>query len=253
MPELTPSASVVSVRSPSSVRSFSSRLTARAVAGSSGCTNCASLTFTYNDASNVVSKTSTITGATNGTTTFSYDAIDRLTGYTPPSAIQPQIYAWNYQPDRSSIKTGTAPAILMTFDAASRPVSDSNGTYSNDYEGRLTLTPTRSMEYDALGRLVTVRAQPGSTLLATYTYDSLDRLRTITEGGVTTRLRYVGLSTAVAVKTFSPGLKSPLATPNRFPTWKSNSSTHFGSPRSSPARFNIPTKRPDRSTALRLN
>ena len=52
--------------------------------------------------------------------------------------------------------------------------------------------------WDHLGRRVQVK-NSGGTLLATYTYDPLDRLRLIDYGaGVRIRFRYVGLSTAAA-------------------------------------------------------
>jgi RHS repeat-associated protein len=174
------------------------RLTARSTTGSSGCTGCASLTDTYNDASNIVSSTSTITTSNaNGTTDYAYDALDRLTNFTPiaPLDIQPQVYTSNGSPDRATIKIGTGNRLTMTYEGASRLASDSaGGTYTYDHEGRLTAMPGESLTYDALGRLVTV----SGTNNATYTYDALDRLRTVTEAGVTTRLRYVGLTNAVA-------------------------------------------------------
>ena len=52
--------------------------------------------------------------------------------------------------------------------------------------------------WDHLGRLTQVK-NAGGTVLATYTYDPLDRLRLIDYGaGVRIRFRYVGLTTAVA-------------------------------------------------------
>ena len=175
------------------------RLTARSTTGSSGCSNCASLTYTYNDASNIVSSTSTITGSSaNGTTTYTYDAIDRVTAFTPPSAIQPQTYTWNGSPDRATIKVGSGNTLTMAYGSASRLSSDSGGgNYAYDSEGRLTAMPGKTLIYDAAGRLTQVKDGSG-TVLATYTYDALDRLRTITEGSATTRLRYVGLTNAVA-------------------------------------------------------
>ena len=175
------------------------RLTARSTTGSAGCTNCASLTYTYNDASNIVSSSSTITGSSaNGTTAYAYDPLDRLTTFTPPSAIQPQTYTWNGSPDRASIQTGSGSALTMTYGSASRLSSDSGGgNYAYDSEGRLTAMPGKTLIYDAAGRLIQVKDGSG-TVLATYTYDALDRLRTITEAGSTTRLRYVGLTNAVA-------------------------------------------------------
>ena len=175
------------------------RLTARSTTGSAGCTNCASLTYTYNDASNIVSSSSTIIGSSaNGTTAYAYDAIDWLTTFTPPSAIQPQTYTWNGSPDRASIQTGSGSPLTMTYNNASRLLSDSGGgNYAYDGQGRLTAMPGKTLIYDAAGRLIQVKDGSG-TVLATYTYDALDRLRTITEAGSTTRLRYVGLTNAVA-------------------------------------------------------
>jgi RHS repeat-associated protein len=176
------------------------RLTARSTTGGSGCTNCALYSFTYNNAGNQLTKASTISGdAANGTTTFAYDPLSRVTGYTPPTVIAPQTYTWNGQPDRASIKTGTGTPVNVTFDAASRPVSDSaGGTYSSDKEGRITAIPGKTLVYDALGRLTQVKAAPSGTVLANYTYDALDRLRTINVGSATNRFRYVGQTDAVA-------------------------------------------------------
>jgi RHS repeat-associated protein len=172
------------------------RLTARSTTGSSGCTNCASLTDTYNDADNIVSSASTITGSgANGTTTYAYDALDRLTNFTPPSAIQRQDYTSNGSPDRATVKIGSNPTLTMSYDDASRLSFDSGGgTYAYDGQGRLTAMPGATLTYDALGRLISVSGANS----ATYTYDVLDRLRTVTEGGTTTRFLYVGLTNAVA-------------------------------------------------------
>jgi RHS repeat-associated protein len=175
------------------------RLTASSTTGSSGCTNCAVYAYTYNRASSKLTQVSTISGATgNGTTTYAYDPLGRLVTYTPPAALQAGVYTWNGQPDRASIKIGTGATVTTTFDPASRPTVDTGGgTYTSDHEGRLTGFPGKILIYDALGRLTQVKASDG-TLLASYTYDALDRLRTVSESGVTTRFRYVGASTAVA-------------------------------------------------------
>ena len=56
-----------------------------------------------------MSSTSMITGSSaNGTTSYANDPLDRLTTFTPPSAIQPQTYTWNGSPDRATIKIGSA-------------------------------------------------------------------------------------------------------------------------------------------------
>jgi RHS repeat-associated protein len=145
------------------------------------------------------SSTSTITGSSaNGTTTYAYDALDRLTSFTPPAALQPQVYTSNGSPDRATITIGTNPMLTMNYDNASRLSSDSaGGTYRYDGQGRLKDMPGKSLTWDALGRLTQVKDGSG-TVLANYSYDALDRLRTVTESGTTTRFRYVGLTTAVA-------------------------------------------------------
>jgi YD repeat-containing protein len=176
------------------------RLVSRSTTGASGCTNCAAYAFAYNRAGNLLGRTSTIaTDATSGTTTFGYDGLSRLTAYTPPAALVSGAYTWNAQPDRASVQAGSGTPVTTLFNNASRPVSDTaSGTYGSDNQGRLTAMPGKTLVFDILGRLTQVKAAPSGDVLASYTYDALDRLRTITESGVTTRLRYVGLSNAIA-------------------------------------------------------
>ena len=72
-------------------------------------------------------------------------------------------------------------------------------TYGSDLDGRLTVAPDYRYEWDRLGRLTTVRPPSGGSVIATYTYDPLDRLRMIDYGGPTrTRFRYTGRTTSVA-------------------------------------------------------
>ena len=55
------------------------------------------------------------------------------------------------------------------------------------------------MTWDRLGRLTPVKDGAGATVLATITYDPLDRLRTVDYGGGNRiRFRYVGLTTSAA-------------------------------------------------------
>jgi RHS repeat-associated protein len=175
------------------------RVTTRTTSGAPGCSSCAVSTLGYNNAGNIVSQTNTTTGdPTNGTTTYAYDPLSRLTTYTPAKTAT-QSYTWNSEPDRASISTGGAAAVTTTFDAAGRPTSDSSGgTYTYDKEGRLTSKPGQTLVWDALNRLTQVLAAPSGAVLASYTYDALDRLRTVTQSGVTTRFRYVGQSNSVA-------------------------------------------------------
>jgi RHS repeat-associated protein len=166
----------------------------------------ASYTYTYNDAGNITSATATLTGGSaNGTTNFTYDVLGRITGYTPPSGVQTQSYTWNQLPDRASITTGST-TTTTTFDYADRPYSDSaGGSYNSDKEGRLTSMPGKTMVYDAVGRLVTVKSSSDGTTLASYTYDPLDRLQTLTEASGTTSFLYVGLTNTVALQSTTTG------------------------------------------------
>jgi hypothetical protein len=66
------------------------RITARSTSGGTGCSTCAAYTFTYNNAGDELTRVSTISGDTaNGTTTFAYDQLDRVTTYTPVGVRNP--------------------------------------------------------------------------------------------------------------------------------------------------------------------
>ena len=103
-------------------------------------------------------------------------------------------------PNRTSVQVGAGTPATTTYDAADRPTSGANPTasYSNDADGRLTARPGQQLTWDHLGRITGVKDGSG-TLLASYTYDPLDRLRLIDYGaGTRIRFRYVGLTTTVA-------------------------------------------------------
>src|SRR3990172_1544159 len=120
------------------------------------------------------------------------------------------IYGWQEVPNRSSVQVGANPAVTTTYDNANRPTSDSGGgSYTSDLDGRLTARPGQALEWDSLGRLVRVRVAAGGAILADYTYDPLDRLRTVTRSGAVVRFRYVGLTTAVAETVHRAGTVIP--------------------------------------------
>ncbi len=176
---------------------LSSKITAREVGGAS----IASYSYAYNAAGNQLSQTTNVQGgATNGTASYAYDALSRLTNYTPAGDVPSQVYGWNSQPDRATIKVGTADALRTYFDAASRP-SEANG-YASDGEGRLTGVPGQTLVYDTLGRLTEVDdpTQPLHPAIATYQYDPLDRLVSehIAATDKTIKYVYVGLTTTIA-------------------------------------------------------
>lgn len=164
-----------------------------------GPVNRAVYALAYNRAGQVLSETSTITGdPTNGLTTYIYDPLERLTSFT--RAASSNSYAWQAFPNRASVQVGAGTPVTTTYDAANRPTSDSvGGTYASDADGRLRTRPGQRLGWDNLGTLVTVRPGTGVATAATYTYDPLDRLRTVDHGASgRTRFRYVGLTTSVA-------------------------------------------------------
>ncbi len=159
-----------------------------------GSTTRATLTYAPNRAGLARTEAQTIVGATagNGTASFAYDHLGRLTGYDSPiGTTSDRDYAWAKVADRTTVTSdpsGTPATTTYTHDAADRITADSaSGTYGADASGRVTARPARQFAWDSLGRLTTVKDGSGTTLV-TYGYDPLERsLRTLTTGGTTTR------------------------------------------------------------------
>ena len=164
-----------------------------------GPVNRALYDWTYNRAGQVLSEASSITSdPSNGTRTTAYDPLGRLTGSTIAGTTT--TYGWGAVPNRTSVQVGAGSAATTAYDATNRPTSGTNPTaaYSSDADGRLTARPSKTMIWDHLGRLKQVKI--AIFPVASYTYDPLDRLRTVVynQTGLTTRFRYVGLTTALA-------------------------------------------------------
>ncbi|MEI7743007.1 MAG: DUF6531 domain-containing protein, partial [Chloroflexota bacterium] len=139
----------------------------------------AAYTESYNRAGNRLSETSTITGdPANGTAATTWDPLDRLAGYVLPG-IRTLGATFDAVPDRTDLTTDGTP-VSTVFDLANRPTS---GGYGYDADGRMTTragTAGTTFAYDSLGRLASVRQDPGNTPVAAYAYDALDRLLTVT-------------------------------------------------------------------------
>jgi RHS repeat-associated protein len=165
-----------------------------------GSVNRASYTWTHNASGHLTADALTsASDPTAGTTTYAYDPLGRLTGWTPP-AVSAKTYGWDAVPNRTSVQTGAGTPVTYSFDAANRLTSDSaGGSYTFDADGRLTVRPGQRLEWDALARLTKVKPPSGNSAIATYTYDALDRLLLADYGGSNrTRFRYVGLTTVIA-------------------------------------------------------
>jgi RHS repeat-associated protein len=173
------------------------RLTSKDAAA--GGTNRALYDWTHNRAGQILSEAETITGgASNGSVSYAYDPLGRLTGSTFGGTTT--AYGWDKVPNRTSVQVGAGTPATTTYDAANRPTSGANPTaaYTSDDDGRLTARPGYQYTWDDLGRLTAVKNGSGTTLV-TYTYDPLDRLRMADYGaGVRVRFRYVGLTANAA-------------------------------------------------------
>jgi RHS repeat-associated protein len=156
--------------------------------------------WTHNRAGQILTEASTVTGdASNGTVTYAYDPLGRLTGSTLSGTTT--TYGWDAVPNRTSVQVGAGTPATTAYDAADRPTTGANpsAAYTSDDDGRLTARPGYRYEWDHLGRLTKVRPPTGNSTIATYSYDPLDRLRLVDYGGSDRiRFRYVGLTTSVA-------------------------------------------------------
>ena len=204
------------------------RLLTKVSTGSGGTPSRASLTYTYNRAGMHLSEASTVTGdAANGTAAFASDALGRLTGHTSRlGSSTDQAYGWQNVSNRDSLTIGTGSPTTLTFDAADRITSSG---YTHDLDGRMTGQPGQTMVWDSLGRLKEVRNSSTTALISTYTYDALDRLRTVARSGSTIRFRYVGTSTQVSEVVDNGTGTSQLKVGNgwsgeRLATWTGSSS-----------------------------
>lgn len=133
-----------------------------------------------------------------GTTTWSYDALDRLTGVTYPNGDTAD-YGYDAVGNRTS-HTVNGATTANTFDAANRMTASGSDAYTYDangnQSGKTVGGVTTTYSYDALDRLTDIS---GPTT-ASYTYNG-DGLRVAkTVGGNTTRFTWdvLGLPQVIA-------------------------------------------------------
>ena len=156
-----------------------------------GSTTRAAYTWSHNRAGVALSEASSITGdPSNGTVGYTFDPLGRLASASLGTSVA---YTWDAATNRTGAGSSTT-----AFDSANRPVSGTSPTasYSSDADGRLTARPGQALAWDHLARLIAVTTAAGTT---TYTYDPLDRLRTVAApNGSRVRFRYTGLTTSAA-------------------------------------------------------
>ncbi|WP_181134700.1 RHS repeat-associated core domain-containing protein [Rathayibacter sp. AY1E8] len=126
----------------------------------------ASFAYEYDQSGNRTKKSvGPTTVAGSGDQTYSYDARNRLTGWSDSAGVNHAI-SWNFDNDATNID-GTA----RTFDARNRLLRDGATSYTYSADGRTTgqSTPSSTFTYDGFGQLV----NDGKS---TYSYDALGRM-----------------------------------------------------------------------------
>ena len=175
-------------------------------------------TFAYNDTTRVITITSDLTNYTDGLlkSQVLYDGLGRTietrqyetaTAYIMTKRTYDALGRVNKV--SNPYKTGTPSWTETAYDALGRVVSvktlDDNASATTSYSGD-TMTVTdqagkdRQSTTDALGRLVKVIEDPGTSGLGyvtDYAYDVLDNLKTVTQGSQTRTFTYDSLSRLV--------------------------------------------------------
>jgi len=142
-----------------------------------------SLSYARDAAGNVTGK---VDQRLESETSYSYDALDRLTEFDPPGEG-----ATSYGYDAAGNRT-QAGATTYAFNALNQPTESSTGTtYSYDGAGRLTAevdgTEETTFAWDHFDHLAKVEA-PGGTV--TYSFDGLERLSERKAGEAATVFHY---------------------------------------------------------------
>ncbi|MDG4832086.1 LamG domain-containing protein [Solwaraspora sp. WMMD1047] len=150
-----------------------------------GATTLGSITYGYDENSNLTSKVTTgFAGASSNT--YGYDLADRLTSWTRGSTVT--AYAYDGSGNRTQAGSKT-----FTYDARNRLTGQTGvGTYAYTPRGTLRQTIVGSVGYettaDAFGQVISQQAAGGNS---TYEYDALGR-------AVQPEFRYTGLGNTLA-------------------------------------------------------
>jgi RHS repeat-associated protein len=144
----------------------------------------------------------TLTYPNGTTTTYSYDAVSRVTGIfhaKGTTSFESISYGYDASGNRTAVVRGSNPATSLpvsmqaSYDAANEQVSFSSATPNQtcDANGNLTSrtdsTGTTTYTWDARNRLIAVT---GPNLTASFVYDALNRRISKTINGMTTQYLY---------------------------------------------------------------
>ena len=119
-------------------------------------------------------------------TTYTYDALNRLTGWYDPSTETTTTYTYDASGNLTEVKEDDLTTESFTFDVANQ-ITNPGFTY--DADGNLTSDGEKTILYDGKGRLVKVTE--GETTLAEMTYDYLDRRTSLETQDGSTYFHYV--------------------------------------------------------------
>jgi RHS repeat-associated protein len=162
-----------------------------------------------------------------GTTTYAYDNNYQLTGATYPNVapFNGEVHSWTYD-NLGNRLTNTIDATTQNYTYyknGSNPLngqrlqSDGSKNYSYNFNGNLTSDATNTYTWDFLDRLKTIT---GPGMSATYNYDYMGRRTQKTVNGVTTTFLYDGAD-LIGERTgnnidylFGAGIDQPLASKN---------------------------------------
>lgn len=116
-----------------------------------------------------------------GSMTYAHDAANRLTGITYSDSTPNVSFGYDANGNRTSMSDG-AGSVTYTFDALNRPTGATRTACP-------TCTPDAfSYSYDAAGN-ITTRTYPDGTSI-TYTYNPINEVTGLTDGGATTSYSY---------------------------------------------------------------
>lgn len=120
-----------------------------------------------------------------GSTTYTYDALDRLHAWYNPTADETTTYTYDAVGNVTQVQVGETTTKSFTYNAANEITSSG---YAYDDNGNLTADGTHTYVYDAENQLVQVKA--GETVIASMTYDYTGRRTSLTTSSGTTYFHY---------------------------------------------------------------